>query len=513
MQQFKAVRKIQEVFNTLKDYTPPDVYDVDNPPPKNSIPKGFYLHGGVGTGKTLLLDLFYDCMPAEGKKRVHFHSFMLYLYSEMNRWNLCLDEDADDFISPTEHIANKIMEDTWLVCFDEIQLADYASCTLLYGVLTHMLSKGAVIAGTSNRAPLQLGDINITDQYDGDLENVTDTVGSFAAIFEQNCLVHEVSNERDHRNELKPGECRYFHPCSQENSDLFDNLFAKTLPLPPKISSSVLTLYGRKILVPLSSGNVARFTFNDLCCNLLGPADYIKICNSFKVVFVDNIPKLTMNQKNEARRFITFIDAAYESRVQVYCTAEASFDDLFLLLPRDDGNYEPEQMHVEMMGEIAYDLQIHGMDFKSLNILSGKDEIFSFRRAVSRLKEFQSAIYQSSSYRTQEFLPYLGSKDEVDQAQSKRGERDQRRRQKFKEMLEEEGLLDGDGEVDREKINNRSFSETDWGDEASYKSLSKEAEAVSRRNRKAPNFGDQHFWGMGWWEKVRGKWQKKKKKK
>ena len=295
-----------------------------------------------------------------------------------------------------------------------------------------------------------------------------------------------------------------------------DGKFARNLLHPPKISSSVLTLYGRKILVPISSGEVARFTFNDLCCQLLGPADYIKICNSFKTVFVDNIPRLTMNQKNEARRFITFIDAAYESRVQLYCTAEASYDDIFLLLPREDGNYEPEQMHIEMIGEIAYDLQMDGMDFKSLNILTGKDEIFSFKRAVSRLKEFQSALYQANVHRPQDFLPYLGTQEEVDQAKEKRGARELRRREKFKEMLKEEGLLDEeegrsdiDG-VDRDRVNARSFDDTDWGDEASYKTLSREVDAVRRLHRNPPNFGEQHFWGFGWWEKVRGKWRKKK---
>merc|ERR1711962_275103 len=214
-------------------------------------------------------------MPTERKKRVHFHQFMLYLYSEINRWNLCVDDDVD-FVTPTEHIANKIMEEAWLVCFDEIQLADYASCTLLHGVFTHMIEKGAVIVGTSNRAPENLGDISIMDAYDGDAGNVQDVVGSFSAVFQRNCVVHEVLNERDHRAELKPGETRYLHPCSNKNIDVMDAKFSRNLVQPSKISSSVLTLYGRKILVPISCGDVARFTFNDLCCKFLGPADYIK---------------------------------------------------------------------------------------------------------------------------------------------------------------------------------------------------------------------------------------------
>merc|ERR1719450_393121 len=308
------------------------------------------------------------------------------------------------------------MQDTWLVCFDEIQLADYASCTLLQGVFSHMISKGAVIVATSDRAPKDLGDVSITDNFDGDTESVQDTVRSFTSIFETNCRLHELSSERDHRAEMVLGELRYLHPCSLKNTKKLDDMFAEVIQPVGKLTSSFVEIYGRKILIPLSAGHVARFSFRDLCCQPLGPADYIKICNSFKIIFIDNIPKLNINMKNEARRLLTFIDAAYESRVQVYCSADASYEELFLMLPRDDGNYEPEQMHMEMIGEIAYDLQISGLDFRSLNIISGQDEIFSFKRAVSRLKEIQSTFYQSSIHRPQEFLLYIGSREEVEKA-------------------------------------------------------------------------------------------------
>jgi len=513
-EQFQAVLKVQEVFNELRTYDP--LTHGQETIDRRVIPKGFYLHGGVGTGKTMILDLFYDNIPTTMKKRVHFHQFMLYLYSEFNRWNLAVDDDVD-FVTPTEHIANKIMDNTWLLCFDEIQLADYASCTLLQGVFSHMLAKGAVIVGTSNRAPEELGDISITDKFDGEIDNISDTINSFKAIFQHNCHVHEMNNQRDHRNEMKAGEERFFAPCTEENMLAMDGLFARNLQLSNPISSAILKLYGRKILIPISAGHVARFTFNDLCCQPLGPADYIKICNTYKVVFIDNIPKLTMNTKNEARRFITFIDAAYESHVQLYCTAMASYNDIFLLLPRDDDNYQPEQMHMEMIGEIAYDLQIHGLDFKSLNIISGKDEIFSFERAVSRLQEMQSALYQSRVHRAQEFVPYLGTAEEVGKSVSKRSEREQRRQERFRQIMEEEGKTDTDAETnDGSRRHNLSMKETDWADEASYKSLSKETSTVwnrhvnidpSQDNR--PKFNEQHFWGFGWWEKVKGKWKKR----
>ena len=115
-------------------------------------PQGLYLHGGVGSGKTMLMDIFYDSIPVLNKKRVHFYSFMLQLYSLMNRWNLCCPNYEVTFdVTPVEAVASELAGEAWLLCFDEMQLADFGSTRLLEGVFRTMLEKGTVIVTTSNR--------------------------------------------------------------------------------------------------------------------------------------------------------------------------------------------------------------------------------------------------------------------------------------------------------------------------------------------------------------------------
>lgn len=413
-----------------------------------------------------------------------------------------------------------ITKDTWLICFDEIQVADYASCSLIDGLLSHMFAKGAVIVGTSNRSPQDLGDVSITDQFDGDLDYVQETIQSFKSRFIDNCRTHHLETERDHRAELAPGELRYLYPFTIENERTLDEMYAKLIPKNTKITSSTVSLYGRKVLIPLSAGHIARFSFHELCSQPLGPADYIKICNTYSVVFLENVPKLNMHTRSEARRFITFIDAVYESRVNLYCTAQSNYEELFLMLPRDNEDYEMEQMHLEMIGEIAYDLKLMGLDFRSLNIISGEDEIFSFKRAISRLKEIQSAFYQSTKHRPQEFLPYIGTREEIDSADDRRRLREKQRQEKFDEMDKEKEIEAGTATEQPEiKPHGRDFTDTDWGDEASYLTMSKEASSLSQKRNKIddrtkdlPQFGDRHFWGFGWWEKVKKKWKPDAKK-
>ena len=407
-------------------------------------------------------------------------------------------------------------QDTWLICFDEIQVSDFASFTLLEGVLGYMISRGAVVVGTSNRSPDQLSNSSITGEND---EVEVKKPSSFRDLFTDSCEIHHVQSERDHRVEMKPGESRYIYPLMPENKLLFDLMFTKLVEPGSRISSKFLKIYNRKILIPVSVGSTARFNFKELCMVPFGPADYLKICNEYSHIFIDEVPKLSIHRKNEARRFLTFIDAAYETRAKIYCTAESAPENIFLMLPRSDEKYEPEQMHLEMIGEIAYDLKLAGLDFKSLNLISGEDEIFSFKRAISRLKEMQSEFYQKTDYRKQHFVPYTGSETEKQNAEAARRTREKRRLEQ--QAIEQEAM--GDNNDNIEENTERSwnlredFPETDWGDEASYTSLSKETVVMMEKNRRgfnnrqlqAPKFGEKHFWGFGWWEHVKNKLKSK----
>lgn len=500
--QLQIVRKLQGLYERLKDYDPQCRSDSSL-----SSPQGFYLYGGVGTGKTILMDIFYDSIPVMRKKRVHFYSFMLQLYSSLNRWNLCCPKDELTFNStPVESISSELAGEAWLLCFDEVQLADFGSTRLLEGVFRKLLESGTVIVTTSNRSPNDLGSSSF-----GRAEEALDSVTSLVGVLTQHCEVAAMNSDKDHRILQKRGKETYFSPITAETEKALDEAFCRAVGTGLRLSSVSLPVYGRKVIVPIASENrVARFTFTELCGSPLGPADYITICNHFHTIFVEDIPQMTIYQKNEARRFLSFIDAAYESKVKMFCTAASSSDDLFQLIPNEAALNE-DKMHIEMIGELAYDLQLTNLDLGSLGILTGEEEIFSFKRCISRLKEMQSELYQSQKHRRQAFSPYLGSVDERLHSENRRREREYKRRMKMLEGNGQEENSDAPLEIPLTPL---SAGSSDWADEASYITWSndvmrKELRDLERKKKgeylkrhDAPKFGEEHFWGFGWWEKI-----------
>ena len=380
-----------------------------------------------------------------------------------------------------------------------------------------MVSRGAIIVGTSNRSPEELSNSSISGESD-EVEEKKPT--SIHELFTERCEIYHVKSETDYRNELPLGELHYIHPVTSENKQQFDTIFSKLMEPGTMISSKFLEIYNRKILIPVSNGTTARFHFRELCMEPFGSADYLKICNEYSEVFIDEIPRLSIHMKNEARRFLSFIDAAYETRTNVYCTADSGIDDIFLMLPRDDDEYQPDQMHLEMIGEIAYDLKLAGLDFKSLNLISGENEIFSFKRAISRLKEMQSEFYQKTEHRKQHFVPFTGSLAEKMNAEDKRRWREKQRLRQ--QAIDQETSLNSEESTEESwnfPAGRANYKDTDWGDEASYNSIGRDtsniinkSKNIDQRQKQAPKFGQQHFWGFGWWEHVKNKLKKKNKK-
>eukprot|EP00794_Sanderia_malayensis_P013965 gene13965-15422_t len=546
--QFLGVNRLQHLFNQISDLenkTRLKSLDVTTKKVDSDTlqaPKGVYLHGEVGTGKTVLLDIFYDCLPMKSKKRVHFHNFLLHLYSVYNKWNLCLHDNIDkiELQEPTEYVADQLLENARIICFDEIQVADFGSCSLLYGVFKHLFKNGAVVVGTSNRSIANLGDSSIS-QMDHDGEHPCDetfeSVKSFKGLLQSNCITFHLDSQNDYRMNMKPGKTAYFAPINDANEERFDQIFYQKVGKGAQLKSQFVKVYGRKILIPIASRNgVARFTAKDLFQQSLGPADYIQICNKFNTVFIDRIFKMNLQQRNEARRFLSFIDAAYESKTKIFCLADANAENLFTMLPREgeDGkgnigdSYE-DQMHFEMIGEIAYDLAITDFDYRSLGIITGEDEIFSFRRAISRLKEMQSLQYQQKSHRAQMFSPYTGTAEEKSTADDNRRKRMDRRKKRMEEIeangndefselrsfVDETRDSEDATEEKKFKILQKKLQDMDWGDEASYKSLSQTVAKKRRFDeilqklaekrstmRTVPKIAEKHFWGFGWWQKA-----------
>ena len=341
-----------------------------------------------------------------------------------------------------------------------------------------------------------------------------DSVTSLVGLLTKHCELAGMDSEKDYRTYQKRGKDNYFSPLTSHTEKVFDEAFCQAIGRGLRLSSVSLPVYGRRVIVPVASENgVARFTFNELCRSPLGPADYITICNAFHTVFLEDIPQMSIYEKNEARRFLSFVDAAYESKVQLFCTAASSPDELFQLIPSDDPLHE-DKMHIEMMGEIAYDLELTQLDLRSLGILTGEEEIFSFKRCISRLKEMQSELYQLQKHRPQAFSPYLGSFEERLQSENRRREREHKRRLKM--LQEASGELNSDAPREL-PLTPLTAGSSDWADEASYVSWSndvmrKELRDLERKRsgellkkQDAPKFNEQHFWGFGWWEKVMGR--------
>lgn len=477
-----------------------------------------YLYGSVGSGKTAIMDMFYDSVPTKQKKRVHFYSFMLQLYSEINRWNLCCVNDENTFdTTPVEALANHLAEEAWLLCFDEMQVSDYGAVRLLEGIFQHMFNKGLVVVATSNRSPTDLGVSSFGRESDAQ-----ESVLSLMGLLSTHCEEVSMDTGIDYRNSQKLGKMNYFYPINSEIEKTFNEAFCDEVGPGTRLTRSALQVYGHHVIIPVASANgIARFSFEELCKTPLGPADYITICNNYHTVFVEGIPQMSIYQKNEARRFLSFVDAAYESRVKLFCTAATEPKDLFQLIPREDQSPSySDKMHLEMIGEMAYDLQLSDLNLRSLGLLTGEDEVFSFRRCISRLNEMQSSFYQTYPHRPQLFAPYVGTSEEQHASELRRRKREYKRKEYLLEREKDEDKSESD-DLPRTPLVSAS---TDWGDEASYLSWSndimrkelRELEmAKDEKNRMisrkgAPKFNEQHFWGFGWWERIVGPGKNKK---
>merc|ERR1719193_454746 len=553
--QVSAVEKLQDLYDRLQGYEPPPLQFFDDRDKRqqeraNRIakkkteflkqhgndaalpdfgaedpadspflpPKGLYLHGPVGCGKTLLLDLFFDGCQTDRKLRVHFHAFLLNVHSELNRWRL---QSGDEDVRPLEAIARKMIEDNWLICFDEVQHTDYGSSVLLHQLFAYMLSRGAVIVLTSNRAPSELGASAFTEEQE---ETSTTPLSAMAQLLVDSNDVSEMPSQTDYRTRQSRGKPCYFYPNDDHASRMqMDEAFEDVLRAAgsSSVGPSHVTVYGRHVPLPVAceEAKAVRCSFKHLFQNPpLGPADYLAICNKFSTIFVDDVPALSINEKNEARRFLSFIDSAYETKSNVFLLAETRPDELFQLIPDEDGSAadDEDKMQMEMLGQLAYDLKadLHqkAVDLRSLGILTGQDEIFSFKRAISRINEMRGFQYQRLAHRPIPFAPYAAAAGEAAMAEARRHQREARRREE----------LDGAVYPENTKAPMMNLS-SEWGSEASYEvwsvenmntyNLRKTVEAEKRKDA-APKFPEQHFYGAGWWEtvvnKVRGQRRKKK---
>ena len=290
---------------------------------KKETPRGLYLHGEVGRGKSLLMDLFFDAAPVSAKRRVHFHAFMLEVHARLKTWRE-KHPGKNDQLSP---IAEAIAEEAALLCFDEFQVSDIADAMILGRLFEKLFAAGVVVVATSNRPPDAL--------YKNGLQR--DRFLPFIVLLKKRMEIVPLAGKKDYRlASLRALQTVYFTPPGRKADRFLQESFAR-LTHDAKPESCALTLPGRNLTVPRMHGDVAWFTFSELCAQPLGAADYIEIAREFQTVLLADIPQMTKENRNEAKRFVTLVDVLYEHRAKLVCTAATPPAQLY---PEGDGSFE-----------------------------------------------------------------------------------------------------------------------------------------------------------------------------
>eukprot|EP00906_Rhabdomonas_costata_P020830 RCo030311 len=288
--------------------------DYEDEAPKPEKTKGLYFWGGVGCGKTMMMDLFYKCVPLERKRRLHLSTFLLELHQQLHE-----ARQTHPKSDPMEVVVKTFTEGCTLLCLDELQLYDVGNVMLLRRVLTALLEKGVVLVSTSNRSPETLSfNVPIVD------------LEPLSRLLKENCTVHQLSSPTDYRFLGTKAET-YFTPLDEENIMKSEKLFLKLVGPDPEPERLQLEVQGHVVSVPWAVSGLARFSFKDLCGQDLAAADYIAIADAFPTLFVTRIPIMSPVDSSEARRFITLIDICYERKVKLVCTAEAPPPKLFVV--------------------------------------------------------------------------------------------------------------------------------------------------------------------------------------
>ncbi len=282
---------------------------------RRAAPRGVYLWGGVGRGKTMLMDLFFDAAPVEKKRRTHFHAFMADVQDRLHRVRA---GTPDDETSPVARVAADIAQETRLLCFDEFTVNDIADASILARLFSEMLAAGVIVVATSNVEPARL--------YEGGRNR--DLFLPFIAILREKLEIVRVESPTDYRAERAPSGQVYFCPADANAGAALDALY---LALTGVAHGAPVTIENKRraIFIPQATGRVARLHFADICGKPLAAADYLAIVQRFDATIVEDIPVIAPERRNEARRLIMLIDVLYESRALLAVSAAAEPDGLY----------------------------------------------------------------------------------------------------------------------------------------------------------------------------------------
>jgi cell division protein ZapE len=294
---------------------------------KDEAPHGLYVHGEVGRGKTMLMDLFFQHSTVEHKRRAHFHEFMADVHERIYdyRQGIARGEIADgDVIALTAHA---IFEESWLLCFDEFHVTDIADAMILGRLFAKLLELGTVVVATSNVAP--------DDLYKGGLNR--SLFLPFIRQITDHMDVLRLDARTDFRLEKLQGVPMWLTPADTEADAALDRAWSN-MSGGAKCKSRDIPIKGRILHVPCSAHGVARFAFADLCEQPLGASDYLRLAHDYHTILVDHIPVMDFSQRNAAKRFITLIDTLYDNAVKLMASADANPISLYLANEGNEAN-------------------------------------------------------------------------------------------------------------------------------------------------------------------------------
>ena len=359
--------------------------------PEN-LPQGLYLYGDVGSGKTMLMDLFYDTLPSSvrSKTRIHFHNFMQDVHKRLHQIKMRYGNDVD----AVPFVAADIAEKGNVLCFDEFQCTDVADAMILRRLLEALMSHGVVLVTTSNREPDEL--------YKNGVQR--ESFIPAIELLKRRLHVINLDSPTDYRKIPRPPSGVYHTPLDSHAVTHAEKWFRFLGdPNQPEPHAEVQKVWGREIHVPRVSGRCAWFTFDELIGKPTSAADYLELVRAYDAFIVTDVPGMTHRQRDLARRLITFIDAVYEAHAKLVLTTAVPLNQLFV--SKDEiveslaktggagsGQAASEAEVNDAIEHLVEGMEGHNMmqELKHSNLFTGEEEAFAFGRALSRLTQMGS---------------------------------------------------------------------------------------------------------------------------